>query len=716
MAPRSKGTTLVTRRVVVTVLLVAMGASACSRSKAMHPAKPSSGENAGSGADIKHGRPRPGELHVLVVDGSGAPLSGVSVSGDYQKNSTGIASTCCFDESLGERMTGRDGVAVLDAPPRTFRSYKITASRPGWPPQSVSIGRFGVDPRRDAWGRVVITLGPPREIRGRVELGADCPAGFVEVSGALPVVRALVDGDGQFVLRGLSPSAVSIGFSACGRNASATVEPDRSTPVVLTLPRRTPGNWPFDAPASATPRLPSASAAPPTAPLPCLQPSGELIAVGDFDSIVLDKRCRFVLAGKRSSVSGYESSTWTLLRPDGTKVPIGVSLRGSPDIGENVVYLSVPSDPPTVEIVDFVRGTHEVVLPPARSVPALHDATVLVRAAITQAGSQAHELEIRWSDGTRRKLAGPIAESSLIRNDRSLLYCVVPGKRSVEDVHLLDLETRIDRLVTKGAEQASSVDEGRALAIRESDQLVVYDLERNTRDVLRGPSSQWHVFGRDLALKTETDGSASLRTPNATLPLPFRWPHDAHERRLTDRYLFFGAESDAVIVDLTNGAPRVLASGVQVSEYAPPPLSSDLVALSESSGRALVASLAGNPLRAVGRGVPRAFSPDGRWLMIVREIANEITLAPVVGSEKPVTLQGWGGTFAPDAPALFFHTGKGAYDQPRPLYVTYPALGRTIEIEPRVLDYAVLRGGEVLVVVPPGGKREPGIYRRAVPL
>src|SRR4051812_36878461 len=84
MAPRSKGTTLVTRRVVVTVLLVAMGASAGSRSKAMPPAKPSSGDSAGSGADIRHGRPRPGELHVLVVDGSGAPLSGVSVSGDYQ--------------------------------------------------------------------------------------------------------------------------------------------------------------------------------------------------------------------------------------------------------------------------------------------------------------------------------------------------------------------------------------------------------------------------------------------------------------------------------------------------------------------------------------------------------------------------------------------------------------------------------------------------------
>jgi hypothetical protein len=716
MAPCSKGTTFVTRRVVVTVLLASIGASACSRSNALRSAKPSSGDPAGSGTDIRHGRPRPGELHVLVVDRTGAPLSGVSVSADYQKNSTGMASTCCFDESLGERTTGRDGVAVLDAPPRDVRSYKITASRPGWPPQSVSSGRYAGTDVRDVWGRVVITLGPAREIRGRVELSADCPPGFVEVSGALPMVRALVDSDGQFVLRGLSPNAVNVSFSACGRAAGATVEPGTSAPVVLTLPPRKPGNWPFDVPLSAPPRTPSASSAPPTATLPCLQPSGELVAAGDFDSIVLDKDCRFVLAGKRGSISSYESSTWTLLRPDGTKVPIGASLRGSPDIGENVVYLSVPSDQTTTtEIVNFVRGTREVVLPPARFVPALHDATVLVRPAITQAGSQAHELEIRWPDGTRRKLQGPVLESSLLRNNRFLLYGVVPGKRSVEDVHLLDLETRIDRLVAKGAEQAASVDDGGALVIRESDQLVVYDIERNTRDVLRGPSFRWRVFGRDLALKTETDGSALLRTPKATLPLAFRWPHDAHAQRLTERYLFFYAEGHAVLVDLTNGAPRALASGVQVSELEPP-LSGDLVALSETSGRALVASLAGNPLRAVGFGEPRAFSPDGRWLVVVREIENEITLAPVVGSEKPVTLQGWGGTFAPDAPALFFHTGKGAYDQPRPLYVTYPALGQTIEIEPSVLDYAVLKGGEVLVVVPPGGKRAPGVYRRAVPL
>jgi len=714
MAPRSRGRNLVGRRVGSTVLLAAMGASACSRSKAMPFATPSSGFNASAGADIRHGRPQTGELHVLVVDGTGAPLSGVSVSGGYQKNSTGLASTCCFMESLGQQTTGRDGVAVLEAPPFTLRPVRVTASRPGWPPQTVSVG-FGGGARMDAWGRAVIMLGPAREIRGRVEMGADCPPGFVEVSGVMPRVSTSVGVDGQFVLRGLSPSTVSIGFSACGRDATASVEPGATLPIVLALPPREPGNWPFDPPWSAT--LPSASplAAPRTTPLPCLQPSAEVVAQGDFDSVLLDDQCRFVLAGKRSIVNRYEASDWTLVRPDGTKVRIGASVRGSPHIGENVVSLSVPGDETTAEIVDFVRGKREVVLPPANFVPAAHDTTVLARRTITQAGTQANELEVRWYDGMRRKLQGPVVAWSLMRNNGLLVYGVVPGKRSVEDVHLLDLETRIDRVVAKDALQSSGIDDGRALAIVEDDQVIVFDIERNTRDVLRGSGYQWHVFGRDLALRTDKAGSASLRTPTATLPLPFRWPYNARERRLTERYLFFGVESHAVLVDTTNGAFRALASGVRVSDYSSPPLSGDWVALSESSGRVLVASLSGAPLRAVGRGIPRAFSPDGRWLMIVREVENEITLAPVSGDQRPMTLHGWGGSFAPDAPARFFHTGKGAYDQPRPLYVTYPALGRTLEIEPSVLSYAVLRGGEVLVVVPPGAKHASGIYRRAVP-
>jgi hypothetical protein len=368
-----------------------------------------------------------------------------------------------------------------------------------------------------------------------------------------------------------------------------------------------------------------------------------------------------------------------------------------------------------LEAVDFVRNEREVVFPPSHFLPAAGDTAVLSRQAVTQSGTQAYDLEIRWADGTRRKLPGPVGSWSLIRDKKLLLYGVVPGKKSEQDIHLLDLTTRVDRIVAKGANGAHGLEDGRALAIHSNDQVTVYDIDKNTRDVLQGSGYRWRVFGRDLALKTEKDHSALFRTPSRTLPLSFRWPYNARERRITDRYVFFGNEGHAVLVDTTTGAARSLASGVHVNEHLPPVISGDSIALSESTGRVLIASLSGAPLRAIGRGMPRSFSPDGRWLQIVRDVQYEITLAPVSGNENPIQLKGWGGTFAPDAHALFFHTGMGAYNEPRAIYVTDASAGRTIQLEPRILDYAVLQGGEVVVVIPPGSKKPPGIYRRKVP-
>jgi hypothetical protein len=695
------------------VLVVVLGASACSRNKASFSARSGASNSSRLGSVSTPERPAPGELHVVVVDESGAPLSGVSVSGSYMKNPGPVASTCCFPESLGDELTDRNGVAVLEAPPFTFREVTVTANRKGWPARSVSLAFRNKDVERDGWGRVVIRLGPARDIRGRVDMGPDCPAGFVEVRAAPPAANVPVDRNGQFVLRGLSPGNVAVGFSACGREAHAIVEHGAVGPIVLGLPPREPGKWPFDGVLRAM-GAPSPAPRASSSPLPCLQPSGELVAAGDFDSVLLDEHCRFVLAGKRTRVNRYDASSWTLVRPNGTKVPIGTSLRGTPDIGERIVYLSVPRDDVTLEVVDFVSGKREVVEPSSSFLPAAGDAAVLARRAITQDGTQASELEIRWADGTRKKLPGPVVSWSLIRDRTFLVYGVVPGKGSKRDVHLLELATRIDRVVEQGASGFQALEDGRALAIHAQDQVTVYDIEQNSRDVIPGSGYEWRVFGRDLALKIERDNSASLRSSKRTLPLSFRWPHDARERRIGDRYLFFGNEGHAVLVDTTTGAARALASGVNVSDYALPPMFGDRIALSESSGRVLIASLTGAPLRAVGRGMPRAFSPDGRWLEIVREVPNEITLAPVGDGQNPIALQGWGGTFAPDAPALFFHTGGGAYDQPRPLYVTDAAAGHTVQLEPRVVSYAVLQGGEVLVVIPPGSRSPAGIYRRKV--
>jgi hypothetical protein len=700
-------------RCSVLLVLGALGAVACGRGKAKFAARSGSSTGSAPGSSSSPARPEAGELHVVVVDRTGAPLSGVSVSGSYMKNPGPVASTCCFAESLGDEITDGNGVAVLAAPPFTFREINVTASRKGWPPRTVSLALGSTDTERDSWGRVVIRLGPARDIRGRVEMGADCPSGFVEVRAAPPVAAGLVEHDGGFVVRGLSPGPVTVWFSACGREARTTVADGDTNPIVLTLPPRAPGKWPFDALAPAKPAT-AAVPSPSSTSLPCLQPSGELVAAGDFDDVLLDPRCRFVLAGKRTIVNRYEAADWTLIRPDGSKVPIGVSVRGSPAIGDSVVYLSVPGDEITLEVVDFVRGRREVVSPPSHFLPAAGDTAVLARRAVTRSGIQAHELEIRWADGTRGKLPGPSVSWWLTADKKVLVYGVA-GKASEQEVHLLDLTTRVDRIVARSAEGVYGVEEGRALAIRAKEQLIVYDIEHDRRDVLHGSGYQWRVLGRDLALRVEKDSSAFFRTPSRTIPLSFRWPYGAREGRLGDRYVLFGDEGHAVLVDSETGAPRALASGVQVSDYALPPISGDWVALGESSGRAVLASLSGAPLRAVGRGTPRTFSPDGRWLMLVREVENELILVPTGDNESPILLRGWGGSFARDAPALFFHTGKGAYDQPRPLYVTYAAQRRTIELEPRIVSYAVLQGGEVLAVIPPGSKRAPGIYRRKVP-
>lgn len=668
----------------------------------------SSRSSAGSGSPR---RPSAGELHVVIVDVNGAPIAGVSVTGSYLANPGPAASTCCMPVSLGSETTGADGVAVLKAPPFTFRPVEVTATRAGWPPRTVSLTALGSsDVERDAWGRVVIFLGPARDIAGRVELGADCPAGFLEVSGGPPSVRAPLGADGRFLLRGLSPGTVTLSVSACGRSAGVTLERGGEGPVVLTLPPAAAGKWP--------PVTPSAAAPPPVAPppavLPCLLPSAELVTAGDFDSLALDARCRFVLAGKRTIAARYEAATWTLVRPDGTTTPVGTSVRGTPSILDSIVLLSVPGDELALDVVDFVRGTREMVRPPSHFVPAADDAVVLARSALAESGSQAQSLEIRWKDGNRRRLPGPVSFGwFLLQEGRLLVYGVLHGKGVDQDVHLLDVTTRVDRVVAKNATSIYVTDEGRALALPSADHMTVYDVGSGAREVLPGAAQGWRVFGRDLAIKLEKDGAASLRTARETVPLGVRLRWDARVQRLDEHHLFFGDGDQAVVIDARTATVGALASGLRVSDQRPV-VSGDRIALTESSGRVLVTSLSGGPLRAVGRGLPLAFSPDGRWLSIFHELAQELVLASVDGTGTTVTLAGWGGTFAPDAPALFFHMGKGRFDEPRPLFVTDPALGRSVELEPRALSYQVLKGREVLAVVPPGGKREAGIYRHAV--
>jgi len=65
-------------RCTVLLVLVALGAVACGRGKANLAARSGSSTGSARGPSSSPARPEAGELHVVVVDRAGVPLSGVS--------------------------------------------------------------------------------------------------------------------------------------------------------------------------------------------------------------------------------------------------------------------------------------------------------------------------------------------------------------------------------------------------------------------------------------------------------------------------------------------------------------------------------------------------------------------------------------------------------------------------------------------------------------
>ena len=100
---RPRSARLTTSLLAVTLLI---GGAVCLATAASKPADPS------------------GELPVVVVDERGAPVARVEVSGSYPENPGPTASFGCRSRSLGRKVTGNDGVAVLLHPPFTFRTEK----------------------------------------------------------------------------------------------------------------------------------------------------------------------------------------------------------------------------------------------------------------------------------------------------------------------------------------------------------------------------------------------------------------------------------------------------------------------------------------------------------------------------------------------------------------------------------------------------------------
>jgi hypothetical protein len=161
----------------------------------------------------------------------GELLVDAEVEGVVDVNPGPVASTCCTQERFAIEDTSESGRATLSDAPYTFRPYKLRVSYRDWPPRWVTVGTtFG------SGDFVRVALGPSRDVRGRVDWGADCrPSNEAVVSAFPSAARATVNPDGTFFFRGLAPWA-SLSIAACGRSAHVELEVGDNGPVVLALP------------------------------------------------------------------------------------------------------------------------------------------------------------------------------------------------------------------------------------------------------------------------------------------------------------------------------------------------------------------------------------------------------------------------------------------------------------------------------------------------
>jgi hypothetical protein len=692
----------------------------------------------GTSGQGKRGAPA-GQLAVYVVDEAGAPVAGAEVTGEVEVNRGPSASFCCSTESLGHTTTGADGRALIRSPPFTFRPVTITASRPGWPARAVSpaLRIPGGEPR------VTIVLGPLRPVAGRIEVGGDCPASFLQVRASPLDVKVPVDRDGRFAFAAL-PFWAHLDVSACGRHAGVALEGHgHGGPVILTVPAAGRRAHDYETPLAAPPRRgpsrrtivgwPSpASVAPPSRieVVPsCIPSSKELVVAGSFERVELEPSCRFFLAASSADRRGSGAASWTLVRPDGSTLALGETYLGRrPSIGTAVSLVERSAD--EIEIVDLATGQRQVERKVQGSAMGAGDAVVLAVPAPRVGSFEAVNLDIVARAGRRRVATG--AGSYWTIGDhgaggRALVYSLRKKGSDDQEVHAFELVAGTDHLIAADASswrvwpREGGAGGGQSVFVQAADRLSLYDLASGASELVASAAAGWRLLGDNLLLKTADDNSGTLWTPAGLRALQFRWPHfpscaDVRPARISAEYLMFQCENNAVLVSARTGASRILAEGVRgpISEGIVPPIAGDWLAVEELWGRTLIVSFSGQPARAVGRGAPRWFSPDRRWLAIdgaMDEPPEHVTLAAIDNPALNISLDARGGSWAPDA-QIFFYTGTKGGDGP--LYAALPDEGRTITVEPRARSFRILRGGEVLVVVPPGGPRPAGVWRRRV--
>lgn len=177
----------------------------------------------------------PGVYEVCVVDESGRPLAGVTVTAYYTRYwGSGPA-----PERAGAQLTDASGLARIRVFPDNYRhpeQFSAFAERAGWPMAE------------DVDGTIV--LGPPRAVRGKVRAPTSCEHRETRVYATpawrtLPTVsapqrhqlEANVDRDGSFELHDVGPGRYDLDAHAwaCNLGGYARDVPLATQPIELEL-------------------------------------------------------------------------------------------------------------------------------------------------------------------------------------------------------------------------------------------------------------------------------------------------------------------------------------------------------------------------------------------------------------------------------------------------------------------------------------------------
>lgn len=397
----------------------------------------------------------PRHLTVHVLDENAQPVAGAAVYAVVQGGGEAMPLPYHSEPAT----TDSAGSADL-----TYRGevQAIVATRDGWPAQAVVPS-----------ASTTIVLGPARAIAGHVAI-TGCPGGGLELrvrtrtseleKGLVPppVPIAL---DGSFTIAGLGPGEYNAQVYACGRAAGARFT-GRDKQLDLKLPDR-PAEQPLDMPITVTTTPPSSRCR--------FQPwTTPRLVAGDFSAVFLDDRCRLFVRGR----DGWSIVSATGAIPLGDapgRFPIGRSYAALPGPGGHTWIVALATGK-----TETLNGDYEVAFAP-------HDDTFALRKRLRSE----EPLELRFADGTQRRVSSQVLEAAWIDDGRLAYLEHTPGHLPAH-LHVYDPVDGRDRDLGTATHFWAGAN---LIVLRDAGVLVSIDLRTYAERVLGDRIYRVHVVG-----------------------------------------------------------------------------------------------------------------------------------------------------------------------------------------------------------------------------